>query len=346
MQTLAFLLAGTSLLACSNGHSETDAPAAGEQAVAEYIVNVKTEEIVPAKLTDMLVLPGETEAMDDVRLAAERSGIIEWAGVEEGQKVKKGDHIIRIDLSALKAALDRAKANYSLAEQQLKRRKKLYAKKVLSREEMDEAETEVLVADANVREAEVNYRYGVVTSPVAGVVNKRVVDPGEYVGAGDHVADIVNVTQLKVVFNVPEIDVRYLKEGQKAPVSIDAFPGRKWDGIIDFVAWKADEATRTFPVRLIIDNKDGAVRPGMIARATFVRRALTEAVTVPLFAVLDKGGERIVFVEKNDVAQARTVTLGVIDGERVQVLKGLSIGDKLIIAGHREVEDGTKVNVR
>lgn len=321
-------------------------PAAVLTAESSYVVNVKVRRIEPVSMRDVLVLPGETEAVDDVRLAAERGGVVEWAGVDEGDFVERGAEILRIDLSALRAARDRARANYALADQQLERRKDLFARKVLAREALEEAETEVLVARANLREAEVNYRHGIVVTPVSGVVNRRFVDPGEYVGAGDPVADIVNVSQLELTFNVPEMDVRFLTKGQKAPVSVDAFPGRMWEGTIDFVAWKADESTRTFPVRVVIDNADGTVRPGMIARARFLRRALEDIVAIPLFTVLDKGGERLVFVEKDGVAEARQVTLGVIDGDRIQVLKGLSFGENLIVAGHREVEEGTKVNVR
>lgn len=321
-------------------------PAAAAAERSQYIVNVKVETVAPAPLRDVLVLPGETEALNDVSLASERAGVVEWVGVTEGQMVRAGQQIIRINLSALEAARDRARANLTLAEDQLRRRRDLYERKVLSREELEQAETERTVAQANLREAEVNYNHGITTSTTNGVVNKVYVDPGEYIAEGATVADIVNVDTLRVNFNVPEADVRFLSEGSKAVVRLDTYPGREWEGTVDFVAWKADTATRTFRVRLVVNNRDGAIRPGMIARGAFVRRSVADALTAPLFSVLDKGGERVVFVERNGVAEARTVELGVIDGDRVEVRKGLAAGDRLIVVGHTEVEDGTKVNVR
>lgn len=321
-------------------------PAAATAERSQYIVNVKVETVAPAPLRDVLVLPGETEALNDVSLASERAGVVEWVGVTEGQMVRAGQQIIRINLSALEAARDRARANLTLAEDQLRRRRDLYERKVLSREELEQAETERTVAQANLREAEVNYSHGITTSTTNGVVNKVYVDPGEYIAEGATVADIVNVDTLRVNFNVPEADVRFLSEGSKAVVRLDTYPGREWEGTVDFVAWKADTATRTFRVRLVVTNRDGAIRPGMIARGAFVRRSVADALTAPLFSVLDKGGERVVFVERNGVAEARTVELGVIDGDRVEVRKGLAAGDRLIVVGHTEVEDGTKVNVR
>ena len=168
-----------------------------------------------------------------------------------------------------------------------------------------------------------------------------------FVAEGAPVADVVDASTVRVNFSVPEADVRYLAKDQEVEVRVDAYPGAGWAGRIDFVAWKADPATRSFQVRAVVDNRDGRIRPGMIARAAFLRRQVENALSVPLFTVQDKGGERIVFVEENGVARARTVRLGIIEGRPgTGSLKGLSAGERLIVAGHTEVEDGTKVNVR
>jgi membrane fusion protein (multidrug efflux system) len=96
----------------------------------------------------------------------------------------------------------------------------------------------------------------------------------------------------------------------------------------------------------VIDNPFADIRPGMIARVTFVRRVITDALLAPLFALVDKGGERLLFIEKDGVAQSRAVSIGVIEGDRVQITSGLNPGDHLIVKGHTEVEDGIKVSVQ
>ena len=338
---LALLALGACDRSAQAGAEENAVPAR-----AEYVVNVLVQELVPAPMRDILVLPGQTEALKDVRLAAQRAGVVEWVGVTEGDTVKAGQVIARIDLAALKASLDRARANVSLAEDQLRRRKDLFARNVLAGEELEQAQNELTVARTVLREAQVAHDHGIVTSTLGGVVNMVYVDPGEFVGEGDPVAEIVDAATLRVNFNVPESDVRYLAQGQAAEVSVDAWPDETWPGTVDFVAWKADPATRTFQVRVVVDNAAGRIRPGMIARAAFLRRQVEGALSVPLFTVQDKGGERVVFVEEGGVARARTVQLGVIEGDRVQVVSGLAAGERLIVAGHTEVEDGTKVNVR
>ena len=340
------LCLGFFLVGCSGGPADAPSSNASSLERPVHVVNVLTEEVRPVTMRDVLVLPGRTEALHDVRLAAQRGGVVEWVGVTEGRQVRAGEPIARIDLASLGAALERARANLRLAEDQARRRSRLYDQGVLAREELDQATNELTAARTRLREAEVDVSHGTVTATGGGVVNRVYVDPGEFVGEGDPVADIVDAATVRVSFDVPEGDVRFLAQGRQAALRVDAYPEREWTGEIDFVAWKADPATRTFQVRVVVDNADGAIRPGMIARGAFLRREVENAVTAPLFAVQDKGGERVVFVEEGGAARARTVRLGIIESDRVQVLDGLAAGDRLIVAGQAEVEDGTRVNVR
>jgi membrane fusion protein (multidrug efflux system) len=172
------------------------------------------------------------------------------------------------------------------------------------------------------------------------------VDVGEYADIGKPIADIVNIDRIKINVRVPELDVRYVKKGQQTPIKIDAFADRPLIGTVDFVSFKADSATKTFLVRSVIDNPEHDIRPGMIGRVAFVRRIIPDAVAVPLFAIVDKGGERIVFLEKDGIAESRTISIGVIEGDRVQITNGLNVGDHLIVKGHTEVEDGMKVTAK
>lgn len=314
--------------------------------VSPHVVAVRVEAVTPGPLHDILILPGETEAAGDVLLAAERGGVVEWVGVTEGQRVTPGQEVARINLTALRATRDRARANLRLTEEQFRRRQTLHASEVLAREELERADTERIVASTELREAEVAFDKGSVVSTLAGVINKVYVDPGEFVAEGGGVVDIVNTDTLRIICNVPEADVRFLAPGQQVTVRVDTYGERTWEGAVDFVAWKADPTTRTFAARVIVDNREGLIRPGMIARVAFVRRSLPDALTVPLFALQDKGGERVVFVEQNGTALARTVEVGIIGADRVQIVTGLMPNDRIIVAGQTEVEDGTRVDVR
>lgn len=309
-------------------------------------VKVSVVRVEPAPMKDILVLPGETEAWQDVRVAADAAGRVEWIGPKEGQNVREGDLIAKIDVAALKAACDRAEAALKLAEDLCERRNKLFERNIINQEELDKSQTERTLARANFRQMQIEYERGFLKAPLTGMVNHLFVDEGEFVDKGKPFVDLVNVDKIKINVNVPELDVRYLKVGQKTMVRVDAFQDRELLGVIDFVAYKADPATKSFHVKVIVDNPGHDVRPGMIARVAFLRRVIPDALAAPIFSIVDKGGERILFVEMDGVAHARTISIGVIEGDKIQITKGLQPGDNLIVVGQKEVEEGMRVQIQ
>lgn len=329
------------------GCDRTETQAQPQAAVnGQRRVQVSVVTIAPSPMKDVLVLPGVTEAWHDVRVAADTSGRVEWIGPREGQSVKTGDLLAKIEVSALKVALDRAEAAYKLADDLYQRRQRLFERKIITQEELDRSLTERTLAQGNLRQAQVEHDRGFVRSPIDGVVNYLFVDEGEFIDRGKPLADLVNIDRIKINANVPELDVRYLQPGQKVTLRVDAYPEREVFGSVDFVAFKADPATNTFLVRVLVDNPGHTVRPGMIGRVAFLRRIIPDALAAPLFALVDKGGERLLFVEKDGVVEARTVSIGVIEGDRVQITQGLQPGDRLIVTGQKEVEEGMRVVVK
>lgn len=325
---------------------ESRAEAESEKGTTTRTVRVSIEEVSPRPILDILILPGETEAWEDVRVPSDMVGKVEWIGPSEGDEVKKGDLISKVHASSLKAALDQAQAAFDLADQVYRRRVELFDKKLIAKEELDRSSTERSVAEGDLKMARVEYQRGFIHSPIDGVVNHLFVDQGEFIARGEPLADIVNVDRIKVNVDVPEMDVRYLDKGQDAFVRIDAFADdKRIPGKVDFVAYKADPSTKTFNVKVIIPNSEHSIRPGMIARAAFMRRVIPDALTAPLFALVDRGGERLLYVEKDGVVEARTVSIGVIQGDRVQITEGLESGDHLIVKGQNDVEEGMRVEV-
>ncbi len=309
-------------------------------------VNVVVQEVATAELRDVVVLPGSVDAWLSVDLAAETAGRVEKVSVREGEHVQAGQVIAQIDVTALDAGVARARAAFQLYDEQVRRRERLFSEQIISEEELDQIRTEKVQAREALRQAEIEYNRGLVRAPGPGRVNDVLIEVGEFVDRGQVVIELVNIDKVKVQVQVPEMDVRFLEIGQPVQVKVDAFQGQQFSGFIDFIAYRGDPATKTFRTQVVLENPEGRIRPGMIARVAFLRRIIPDAVAIPLSAMIDRGGERLIYVEEDGVARVRQVEIGVIERDRIQITSGLRPGDRLIVAGHREVEEGTAVVVR
>ncbi|MCF8127637.1 MAG: efflux RND transporter periplasmic adaptor subunit [Deltaproteobacteria bacterium] len=347
LQRLGVGLLLLALIAPTGGCRDSESRAEpGKVQDSVKVIKVDVVEVTPEPIRDVLVLPGETEAWQDIVVAADKNGRVEWIGPREGQVVEKGELLARIDVSSLKTIIKKSEASAELTKDLYDRRKTLFDRGIVHKEALDRARTDKALAESDLVKAKVEYDRGFPHSPISGMVNYLHVDEGEFVNRGQPMVELVNVDKIKIHVNVPELDVRYLKKGQDVMVTIDALSDLRLKGTVDFVSYKADPATKTFRVRVLIDNPQHAIRPGMIARVAFLKRMIPDALSAPLFAILDKGGERLLFVEKNGVAHARTISIGVIAGDRVQITDGLKPGDHLIVTGQRDVEEGMKVQVQ
>ncbi|PIP47920.1 MAG: efflux transporter periplasmic adaptor subunit [Deltaproteobacteria bacterium CG_4_8_14_3_um_filter_51_11] len=331
------------LAGCGRGEGKEKTASNGGQ---ERVVKVSIQEIIPHPMKDILVLPGHSEPWLDILVPSDMAGRIEWLGPREGAKVRKGELIARVDSGLLKAALDRAEAAFSLTESLLKRRKELRGRNIINQEELDRSVTEYSLAEGALRHARIEYEKSFVKAPADGHINYVYADEGEFIDRGKPLVHLVNIDRVKITINVPELDVSHVSKGQDAIITIDAFPGKTIHGSFDFIAFKADPATKTFPVRAVIENPHHEIRPGMIARVALIRKIAQDALSAPMFSLVERGGERLIFIEKNGIARARTISIGIIEQDRVQITGGLSPGDRLIVAGQSELEDGTKVLVQ
>jgi len=330
--------------------SSEPAPASpAEQETPEKAVPVSVATVVSRDLEERFTLPGSLEAWEDLTLAAEIAGTVDWVGPEEGTRLKSGAAILTIDSLTQKANLERARVDAEVKRTTMERLERLVADELVSRQEFDNSVTAYEAARQSLKLARIALAKSSVRTPIAGVLDARNVERGEYVKVGDPVAVVVQVDRLKVLVDVPEKDVRYLRVGERVEVlqsQIDTGETVQRSGKLEHLAYKADPVTRTYRAKVEVDNRDRQLRPGMIVRIEALRRTLKDAVAVPLYAVVELEGRKVVFVEDQGKAQLRLVEIGgVIDGE-VVILQGLQAGERLIVKGQQLLADGMPVTVK
>jgi len=316
--------------------------------VEDRSTNVQVIPLAPGPIEELIVLPCSLEPAADITLASELSGRIDSVGAEEGDLVSKGQVIATCDVRTHQASRDEAAAAKRLAELTVERLTRLQQEGFTPAQELDKAKTDLETREAALRLAEIQLDKAVIRSPIDGIMDRRYFDAGEYANPGQTVARIVDIAQVKAVVALPETHVAFVHPGAQIEVRFPYLDGSvpAMTGPVKYLATVADPKSRTYCMEIKLDNSDRAMRPGMIGKVYLKRRQVPDAISVPIFSVIAKEGRRVVAVEEDGVARIRDVSLGITDGLRVQVLSGLRAGDRLIVAGHRELQDGDPVKVR
>jgi RND family efflux transporter MFP subunit len=308
-------------------------------------VNVIALKLVPMPIRDRINLPGVTDAWVELQLVAEVSGKVTEKVVREGKPVTKGDIVAKIDSRDYKNAFQSAKASYELAVADLKRLQKLYREKVTPQSQLDNAMAQVQNTKAAMGNAALDLERCSIKAPFSGVVNRVFIETGQYLEVAKPVAEILQLNRIKVRVGIPESDVDAVRRIKEFSVKIDALDGKTFPAKKHFLSRTADPMARLYNLDLVIDNVQGEILPDMFARVEIVKKEVLDGISIPLFSVISRNDAHLVYVVNSDRAHQRKVSLGVLDGWRVEVKQGLDPGDQVIVVGHRSVNDGDKVNV-
>ena len=329
---------------CQSEEEKSTVPAARP----EKVVRVSVQPLVLENLTDTLTLPASLEAWEDLTLAAETAGAVWKINFHEGEQVKKGQVLLEIDPETVKSYLRRDEQNVTVLERKLVRYRQLESDGLISQQELDNLENSVTAAQAALQTTRLRLAKSFPKAPVSGIIDHLFVDRGEYVDPGKPLVRLVQVDRLKVIADVPEKDVMFLRVGQKVkiiPASINNRVSPPVSGMIESIAYSADSITRTYRTKVTIDNQEMKLRPGMIVRARFVRQQFENIIAIPLFAVMDRDGSKVVFIDDNGSARKVDVMTGSSVGQRVVILDGLTAGESLIVKGQQLLSDGAKIEV-
>ncbi|MBN2181257.1 MAG: efflux RND transporter periplasmic adaptor subunit [Sedimentisphaerales bacterium] len=310
-------------------------------------VNVSVMTVVSEpEFADTFILPAVVEPNRIVTVSAEVQGRIERIPLTEGSKVRAGNLLVRLNADLIKPQVAITEAQVERDQIEFERMKDLVEMDATSQSDFDDANTQLAVSKAQLKEIRASLERTDINAPINGVLNDVLVEEGEYVQPGTPVAEIVDIDTVKIVVDVPERDISFFTVGAEAEVFFRYRGDEKsLTGTITFISELADQQTRCTSVEITLQNKQGLMRSGQIVRVQLTRRKIKDAILIPLLAVIPMENSNAVYVVNSKQAQRREVKLGIYSGDRVRVISGLEPGDKLIIAGHRFVAPGQKVNI-
>jgi membrane fusion protein (multidrug efflux system) len=297
------------------------------------------------QLADTFDLPAVVEPNRIVTVSAEVSGRIERIPLEEGSKVRAGDLLIKLNTDLIQPEFDSAKAQVERDQIEFDRMTNLTKGNAATQRDLDNATSQLVISKARLEGIRARLERASIFAPTTGVLNDLLVEEGEFVDTGNPVAQVVDTDTVKVVVEIPERDIAFFAVGEKAEILVDTKDQARLLGTISFISELADPRTRTTRTEITLDNKQRLLRSGQIVHISLTRRILKDAILIPLLAVIPMEDSKAVYVVNSSQARRREVEFGIIRGYQVQITSGLEPGDKLIIAGHRFVAPGQKVNI-
>ena len=352
MRLYIFLLAATIVLPVA-GHAQDKSGAVTKRPPSPVTVLPVVEKRVSRQVT----LVGSVEAVATSIVAAEAGGVVAAFPAKEGRRVKKGDLLVRLKTRELELELkgrvadrERIKANLENAQKELERVRRLRENNSLPQRTYDDAlyshralSQALLVAESQIDTLSYRIEQKTVTAPFDGFVADEHTQVGQWIQPGGPVVTLVDISQVRVAVDVPERYAVQLLPDARVQVSVTSLAEDAREGVIDAILPKGDAMTRTFPVRVLLDNPGFVIRAGMEAVATFDLSDRFNALMVPKDAVVTAGDRSIVYRVNDGKAFPVSVTVeGYHDG-LAAVAGELKAGDMLVIRGNERLMPGQEV---
>jgi membrane fusion protein (multidrug efflux system) len=321
------------------------APATAAKGAASFAVLVEASNVAKVSLPQGITAVGSLRSDESVTLRPEVAGRISSIHFHEGERVAKGAPLVKLDPSITEAEVRQAHANLTWAKQKYQRAIDLEKQGFISSQAKDEAENNLKVSEAALALAEAKLAKLTIAAPFSGIIGLRSVSVGDYVKEGADMVNLEAIDPLKVDFRVPEVYLTQLSVGQTLQLTLDAMPGKTYEGKVLAINPLIDAAGRSVVIRAQVKNQDSALRPGMFARVRLFTRQVQEALVVPEQAVVPQGDEWFVYRVVDGKAQRAKVDIGQRRDGKAEIVKGLDDGDIVITAGHLKLRDGVPVQV-
>lgn len=312
-----------------------------------FAVSVVAEPVVVQKIEEKIYLVGTLAADESVEIKNEIDGLIAEIGFEEGQAVKKGQLLFRIEDAKLKAEVAQADANLGLAQTTFDRLSTLIKAGAISQQEFDQAKSDLETKKASIDLIKAQLQETVISAAFDGVMGERKASLGQFVGQGTSLTFLIKQDPMKAEFRVPERFLGQLKEGQTIEVAVTAYPDDQFEGQIYFIDPRVEEQTRTALVKAKLSNPDGKLRQGMFANLNLIVGVRQKALVVPEIALIARGEDVFVFiVDKENKAQIKPVKVGVRLAGQAEIVDGLSEGENVIVEGYQKIGPGSPVSMK
>jgi RND family efflux transporter MFP subunit len=308
----------------------------------------------------LLTATGYLVANKTAKITPKISGKVVQLNIDTGQDVRRGDVLAVLESTNLRAQLDEADASLGNAERDFNRQSAMWREGVTTKAQLDAAEAQLKAARARVQQVRINMQDMVIRAPFDGTIAAKNTEVGEVISSvmmgqvagtlpSGAICTLVDLKTIEVEADVNEQNISQLKEGQPAEVTVDAFPGRKWNGRLRQIIPTADRAKAIVKVKVAILEPDARLLPEMSASVSFLQTARTSQelaepakIWLPPAAIVDN---RVAVIDANNRVTWKSVATGDVRDGRIEIVSGLREGDRIVTVKAEQLKDGQLVKV-
>lgn len=355
------LLMALLLWGCGSKESDPSKTSSNSSAAALEERRVEVTEVIPRLISYTVSAVGSLKTLEDVTISPKKAGIINQIFVKEGDRVRKGQVLVQLDEVDAKLQVEMSEARVKEAEASLEtnrttlaRYQKLWETKVIPQQTYDDLtlkvkldEARLALAKAELNLAKQNLLDHQIVSPIEGVVSLKIAALGEHVNVApkDEILKIVQMDPLELEFYVPENLAGVIHIGSKIQFTVKAFPEEKYFAILRFISPTADPATRNVRMKALVQNPCYRLKPGFFAEVSLQTGGNPAALIIPESALFSQEGKFFTYTVQDETAKRKEVETGIRFEGKVEVLKGIQKGDRVITVGHEQLSEGMKVKI-
>ncbi len=339
---LAVIIVGAVAYKLMSNKKEMAATAAVAE-IKSQAISVALTEPKTGKIDKSFTAQGNFAPMNALTLTSETSGQVLKVFKRKGDKVRAGEVLAQVEANTMSADLATAQANFEKAKRDLGRYENLAAGEAITKRQLEEARLNVKVTEAQLVAARQRVNKTRITAPISGEINEIYIEVGSFLNMGAKLYDIVNVDKLKLKVQVNEAQVLLIDKGQKVKVKADVNAAQEFEGTVTAIAAQATNALK-YDVEIEVKNPaKNSLRAGMYGTAAFQIQEHRDALLIPREAIVGGIQDPSVYVVQNGIASLKKVKAGTVTQDQVEIVDGLTAGDKVVRSGQINLVNGSKV---
>ncbi len=308
------------------------------------VIPVVTGKVEMATMSGEFNVVGNFAPYKKVVVLSETAGKIINLNFDNGSTVQAGATLASVDNDLLKIQLETTKTNLAKAENDLTRLQRLLGEGGVTQQQIDDAKLGIENLKQQIKGAEKQISMSFVKAPISGVITGKMVEKGSLIAPSMQLATITNISRLKMQVYLTEEQVVTVKKGQRIDMKADLFPDKNFEGVVTFIDVNAD-LSRRYLVEIEIVNLGDTLKSGMTGTVFFKGGVSRQVLSVPREAIVGSLQDAKVYVVDNGKAVLRTVVVGSVFNNKVQVKEGLKEGDEIVVSGQINLEDGMDINI-